>query len=110
MAGRVGRDPAVEQGQAGADAVGQVVADELAGFVAAREVGHQEGAEHAGEEEADDGKVAGVVAAGDVSGGDDGDNGDGAGGDGEEGGLFGGVAEAVGVLVVVDRVGKEIIG
>lgn len=43
-----------------------------------------------------DAEGACVEAAGDVSGGDDGDDGDSTGGDGEEGGLFGGVAEAVG--------------
>ena len=92
--GGVGCDPAVEQRQGGADAVGHVVADELAGFVVGGEVGHEDGAEHAGEEEHGDAEGALVVAAGDVGSGDNGNDGDGAGGDGEEGGLLGGVAEA----------------
>ena len=97
----VGRDPAVQQWEAGADAVGHVIADKLAGFCVGGEVGNEDGAEHAGEEEHADAKGALIEAAGNVGGGDDGDDGDGARGDGEQGGLFGGVAEAVGGMLAI---------
>ncbi len=93
VAGEVGRHPGVDEREGGADAVGHVVADELADFGVPGEEGHEAAADHAGREEHDDEHRPLVEAAGGPGRSDDADDGDDAGGDGEERRLFGGVAE-----------------
>lgn len=93
VAGEVGRHPGVDERQGRADAVGHIVADELAGFGVRWEECHKAAADHAGREEDDDKQPSLVEVAGGPGGADYGDDGDGTGGDGQERRLFGGVAE-----------------
>lgn len=94
VAREVGRDPRVHDREGGADAVGHVVADQLAGFGGGGEEGHEAAADHAGRQEDDDEHGALVEVAGGPGGADDGDDGDGARGDRKERRLFGSVAES----------------
>lgn len=94
VAREVGRHPGVDDGQGGADAVGHVVADQLALAGVGGEEGHEAAADHAGCQEEDDEEAALVEVPGRPGAADHADDGDGAGGDGEERRLFGRVAES----------------